>query len=217
MSDKKITFRASEDLVERVERIEEEEEESRSEIMREAVRHYLDSRGGGIGGLGAGLEAPAGAAGGLAGAGVGAGGQTIGGAIDAMLTRKIDAMIDRKLQQRDVNVTVEMPEERAPRETTREARAAPEAPRRDTAPRRSERRGSGAAGEGAAPAASDDEKTCPQCGEAVEDDHVHCPNCGAKTSQRVFCDCGDEVRSDWSFCPSCGRRTPSSHALQPPE
>jgi Arc/MetJ-type ribon-helix-helix transcriptional regulator len=58
-----------------------------------------------------------------------------------------------------------------------------------------------------------DSRSCEQCGAALSDDHVYCPNCGEKAARRLFCDCGDEVRSDWSFCPSCGRRTPAADVL----
>jgi len=58
--------------------------------------------------------------------------------------------------------------------------------------------------------------TCPQCGENVGNDDVYCPNCGTKSSHRVFCECGDEIRSDWAFCPSCGRRTPAADVLDGP-
>jgi len=61
--------------------------------------------------------------------------------------------------------------------------------------------------------ASDERKTCAQCGEELGPEHVYCPNCGEKATRRVFCDCGDELRSDWGFCPSCGRRTPAADVL----
>ncbi len=208
--DSKITFRVSDDLLDRVDEI----DESRSEIMREALRSYLD-RGAGAGGAG-------GAAGARAGAGQPSGArdlrQPAGGAfgLDALLTQRIeevvDGVVERKLAERDVNVTLNVPEYGGG------ASAGGEESRRHPISSTGENQGKEAVRQGGAPVetkgSSGEDKTCPQCGEGVDEDHVHCPNCGAKTAQRVFCDCGDEVRTDWSFCPSCGRRTPSSHALQ---
>lgn len=159
MRDSKITFRVSDELLEEVDSI----DESRSEIMRQALRMYLER------------------------------GQPGGGArettLDALLTRKIEEVVDRKMREQDVNVTVNVPE------MQRAQTPAPEAPR--------------AGGEGA----PERDVSCPQCGEELDEGDVYCSNCGSKASQRVFCECGDEVRSDWSFCPRCGRRTPSGHAL----
>lgn len=159
MRDSKITFRVSDELLEEVDSI----DESRSEIMRQALRMYLE-RGQPGGGTG----------------------ETT---LDALLTRKIEDVVDRKMREQDVNVTVNVPEMQQTRGP------APEAPR--------------AGGEGA----PERDVSCPQCGEDLDDGDVYCSNCGSKASQRVFCECGDEVRSDWSFCPRCGRRTPSGHAL----
>ena len=57
------------------------------------------------------------------------------------------------------------------------------------------------------------DRSCSRCGTELSDSHVYCPNCGEKAVQRLFCDCGDEIRSDWSFCPGCGRRTPAADVL----
>jgi hypothetical protein len=192
MRDSKITFRVSDDLLERVDGI----DESRSEIMREALRSYLEgARGGGNsrrGGDERGEPArntrP-----------------TFDSLVREMVEEAVDEAVERRLGKESsesarggregVNVTVNMPEGGGV-----EGRARGEEADAD-ARRTTDEEDVGA------------RKTCPQCGEEVDEEHVHCPNCGAKASGRVFCDCGDEVRTDWSFCPSCGRRTPTSHAL----
>ncbi|MFP4632706.1 MAG: zinc ribbon domain-containing protein [Halobacteriales archaeon] len=193
MRDSKITFRVSDDLLERVDAI----DESRSEIMREALRSYLDGSGGGV------EREPARAT--YAGSG-----------FDAMLTRKIESVVERKLDDREMNVTVNLPESYAARAPSRSPSPASSyggayGGAYGRAPARGQPEEVDAPGE--SPVETEGGSACPQCGEHVEEDHVHCPNCGAKASQRVFCECGDEVRTDWSFCPSCGRRTPSGHAL----
>lgn len=194
--DSKITFRVGDDLLDRVDEI----DESRSEIMRDALRSYLD------GGAGARASAEPAAARDLRSPR-----PQQGFGFDDVLTRRIeevvDGVVERKLAERDVNVTLNVPEYEGGRAADAPEKQAP--PSSSTA----ENAGQDAVRRGDVPVETGGSKACPQCGEDVDEDHVHCPNCGAKTSQRVFCECGDEVRSDWSFCPSCGRRTPSSHAL----
>lgn len=194
MRDSKITFRVSDDLLERVDEI----EESRSEIMREALRSYLEggtTREGRDAATGRKTRRTRERA-------------TLNDVLHAMVRdaveEAVDEAVEKRLGRENVNVTVNVPDSGSgagasepnneAREAVPEERAEADAPdaRRTT---------------------DEDGKTCPQCGEEVADEHVHCPNCGAKTAQRLFCDCGDEIRSDWSFCPSCGRRTPTSHAL----
>lgn len=186
MRDSKITFRVSDDLLERVDEI----EESRSEIMREALRTYLEGQRQDEVRERKTHETGEGA--------------TLDGVLRAMIRETVDEAVEKRLggrgRERDnVNVTVNVPDAGG---TENETRASTEG-KRDTELPHSE----------ADTSRTTEEKTCPQCGEDVADEHVHCPNCGAKTAQRLFCDCGDEIRSDWSFCPSCGRRTPTSHAL----
>ncbi len=198
--DSKITFRVGDDLLDRVDEI----DESRSEIMREALRSYLD------GGAGARGSAEPAAARDLTRPR-----RPQGFGFDDLLTHRIeevvDGVVERKLAERDVNVTLNVPEYsgQGDQSGSRAPRSAEPAPSVSTG----ENAGQEPVRQSDAPVETEGSKTCPQCGEDVNEEHVHCPNCGAKTSQRVFCDCGDEVRSDWSFCPSCGRRTPSSHAL----
>lgn len=178
----KITFRADDELIDELESF----DDSKSEVMREALRQYLDRHGG------ADVEATADDRDGEPGA------ETI----DALIEDRIDALVEERLnevdvvrrQPQDVNVNITLdgatPEASAADQSDGSTRVAPSEDE-----------------------SSDGPRTCPQCGEAVEGDHVYCPNCGEKTSRRVFCECGDEIRSDWSFCPSCGRRTPAADVL----
>lgn len=57
---------------------------------------------------------------------------------------------------------------------------------------------------------------CAQCGETLPESHVYCPNCGEKSIQEDTCECGAEIDTKWSFCPACGRRTPSESDLDRP-
>jgi Arc/MetJ-type ribon-helix-helix transcriptional regulator len=184
----KITFRADDDLVRQLE----EFDASKSEVMREALRFYLEN-----------AERDS------------ASSDTT---VDDALADRIDDLIDRRLDERldsqttdqssgftpntpqDVNVNISLdgvPTEEggveAERTTDADARKTPAAN----------------ADEGA----QTERNTCAQCGEDIGSEHVYCPNCGEKASHRVFCDCGDELRSDWAFCPSCGRRTPAADVL----
>ncbi|WP_458190027.1 double zinc ribbon domain-containing protein [Haladaptatus sp. NG-WS-4] len=180
----KITFRADDDLVERIESL----DASKSEVMREALREYLDGHS--------------------------VSEERAEGTLDAAVAERVDALLDQRLgdspardsaQDINVNVTVEgsSGEVRA-REGTPEASNVSEAD--DTAePVRQTTVDS-----------SQTTNTCGQCGESLESGHVYCPNCGEKATHRVFCDCGDELRSDWAFCPGCGRRTPSADVLDSP-
>ncbi|WP_101295538.1 double zinc ribbon domain-containing protein [Halegenticoccus soli] len=185
----KITFRADDDLVERLEAF----DASKSEVMREALRSYLDSADGG----GAERES-----------------RGSEGTLEDVLVERVDALIAERLDDRlraagagadsrppqdvNINVTVEGAAART---------AAEDESTRVDARKTSADRASGA-DRGA--------KTCGQCGEEMAGEHVYCPNCGEKASHRVFCECGDEVRSDWAFCPSCGRRTPAADVLDRP-
>ncbi|MDZ7688379.1 MAG: zinc ribbon domain-containing protein [Halobacteriales archaeon] len=193
MRDSKITFRVSDDLLDRVDEI----DESRSEIMRDALRAHLEggARETGDDRARGRTTNPAPET------------ATLDDVLHAMVRDAVSEAVDEAVRERlsrereNVNVTVNVPEGRG------EGRPEP------TEETHAETRETVRADERRTQVEGDDSKTCHQCGEEVADDHVHCPNCGAKTAQRLFCDCGDEIRSDWSFCPSCGRRTPTSHAL----
>lgn len=61
---------------------------------------------------------------------------------------------------------------------------------------------------------SETEQTqCAQCGTTHPESHVYCPNCGEKSTQEKVCECGSEIDTKWSFCPACGRRTPTEPDL----
>ena len=185
----KITFRADDDLVRRLE----EFDSSKSEVMREALRAYLE---------GAERETESAAS-------------DTGSSIDDALTARIDALISERLDGRihgaggrsgaqDVNVNISLdglpPESRVNAESDDET---DDEERKTSAAR-----------------AGDEMQTveapCGQCGEIVASDHVYCPNCGEKRAQLAFCECGEELRSDWAFCPDCGRRTPAADVLDRP-
>ncbi|WP_435064586.1 double zinc ribbon domain-containing protein [Halobaculum sp. EA56] len=205
----KITFRADADLVDRLE----EFEASKSEVMREALRSYLD-------------DAERRTAPEESGEAADECRSDLDDALAARVDELVTARLDEELGARRgrlapgearpfgmssgapaVNLTVNVdgaggadversadPETAATPDATTERRPADAEP-------------SDAAG-------SDGAAACAQCGEEVSDDHVYCPNCGEKTSRRLFCECGDELRSDWGFCPSCGRRTPAADVLE---
>ena len=183
----KITFRADDDLVAAVEGL----DASKSEVMRDALRSYLEN-----------AETS----------------EAATGAIDDVVADRVDELVDRRGggqrgPERDVNihVTVEPGEGFRPvdqREPDRE-----QGPRGERRGRKERSRGRSHGRDGGRHASDESGTSCSQCGESVSDDHVYCPNCGEKATRRVFCECGDEVRADWSFCPHCGRRTASADAL----
>ncbi len=181
----KITFRADDKLVDRIE----EFDASKSEVMREALRDYLDRHG------------------------------TSGrnqDTIDDALADRVDSLIEERLDQylaggvrppalppgsgRDINLNVRVDGASGRASVDRDSQ---ESEASDPAPDP----------EDIEAPASDPERTCGQCGESLSASHVYCPNCGEKASRRVFCECGDELRSDWAFCPGCGRRTPAADVL----
>ncbi|SDX58431.1 double zinc ribbon domain-containing protein [Halobellus clavatus] len=184
----KITFRADDDLVERLEAL----ETSKSEAMRDALRTYLD---------GADREVSADA-------------PTTSDTVDDVIRERVDELVTERLDElvgrerprpaRDLNVNVTV--DGAQTSETVENDGV-EARGVDSAERKTRDELDVDAREG-------HEKTCDKCGENVGSDHVYCPNCGEKASHRVFCECGDELRSDWAFCPSCGRRTSAADVLE---
>lgn len=192
----KITFRADDDLVERLEAC----EASKSEVMREALRAHLDGTAGGseTDGSESGVDA------------------ALSDRIDELIADRLDAALDDRLGSAgrrpedaytpstpgeiNVNVTLDAPgaddgDARVTRETEPEIEP-------DTRKTRAD------------PGMQTGENACGGCGENVPEDHVYCPNCGEKQSHRAFCECGDEVRTDWAFCPGCGRRTPAADVLK---
>ena len=200
----KITFRADDDLVDRLE----EFDASKSQVMREALRAYLDGETA--------SDADERA--------------TDTDSIDALVAERVDALVAERLgtstapqQPRDVNVNITLDadsgsvtEERTDREHASDTMADGE-----TAGVSHDRDGRKTATDGrentdGSRDSSDagTQSACAQCGENLASSHVYCPNCGEKASRRVFCDCGDELRSDWGFCPGCGRRTPAADVLE---
>jgi Arc/MetJ-type ribon-helix-helix transcriptional regulator len=201
----KITFRADDDLVDRLE----EFDASKSQVMREALRAYLDSEEP--------SETPSDTD----------ETATDTESIDAFIADRVDALVSERLQPQtpsrqpqDVNVNITLDadsgavtEERADRGHASDSATEAETTgvshdhdERKTAPDGRENAESTRRGES--------QSACAQCGENLASSHVYCPNCGEKASRRVFCDCGDELRSDWGFCPGCGRRTPAADVLE---
>ena len=179
----KITFRADDDLVRQLE----EFDASKSEVMREALRAYLDSHD--EFGVNA-TQTPQDRS------------MADDDSLDAMIAERVDAMIAERLdaaipsgRPQDVNVNITLDGDSGVVSNDAEGDRKTSAPTRENA--------------------SDEEgDACKQCGETLAPDAVYCANCGEKASHRVFCDCGDELRSDWGFCPSCGRRTPAADVLR---
>jgi len=185
----KITFRADNDLVRQLE----EFDASKSEVMREALREYLDEPSDTT-------QVSA---------------DTDADSIDDLIAERVDAIIADRLdgtftpaQPQDVNVNITLDGQSAG-ETAVEGEPSHRGAR-DVSHTGEGRKTPTPDGENTV---EDTSNTCSQCGENVPAEHVYCPNCGEKTSHRVFCECGDELRSDWAFCPSCGRRTPAADVL----
>jgi hypothetical protein len=204
----KITFRADDDLVERVEAL----ETSKSEVMRDALRTYLDGRG------------PAGNDDSSSRTDTGESG------LDELVADRVDALVESRLDEaasgQDVNVTVNLTGDDRAADAERSSSSAEGARRGEHAgstDRPDQQSGIDRwtavntdtdVGSPVSPRSQGAARECAQCGEHVRDDHVYCPNCGEKATRRIFCDCGDELRSDWAYCPGCGRRTPSADVLE---
>ncbi|MEF8814900.1 MAG: zinc ribbon domain-containing protein [Halovenus sp.] len=192
----KITFRADDELITRLE----EFDASKSEVMREALREYLDAHASES-------FTPS---------------ESDDGSLDELVADRVDELIADRLepsftprQPQDVNVNITLDGDSAREPTTQTERVNEEtAPSHTTSNEPShgveERKTTEVDGEETDPK---ERKTCTQCGEDLSPSHVYCPNCGEKASHRVFCECGDELRSDWAFCPGCGRRTPAADVL----
>jgi predicted transcriptional regulator len=202
----KITFRANDDLVARLE----EFDASKSEVMRDALRAYLNDAAS-DGRVADGAPDASGVD------------DAIADRVDELVAERLDAAPPRR-RERDVNVNITLdgvnPTKRgvvADEESTRRDpvdAGRPNTTAEDAVDARKTRGGTASStSDEAASEPQTERKPCGQCGENVAGDHVYCPNCGEKTSHRVFCECGDELRSDWGFCPSCGRRTPAADVL----
>ncbi|MUW15111.1 ribbon-helix-helix protein, CopG family [Halorubrum sp. CBA1125] len=196
----KITFRADDDLVERLEAC----DASKSEVMREALRTHLDDAGEESDASDESVDA------------------ALAGRIDDLIADRLDELLDDRIDEAvaarlgdrtppsaytpenageiNVNVTLDAPNaDEDDARVTRETSSEPETNTRKTRPD---------------PDVQTRENACGGCGENVPNDHVYCPNCGEKQSHRAFCECGDELRTDWAFCPGCGRRTPAADVLK---
>ena len=194
----KITFRADDELITQ----HEEFDASKSEIMREALREYINTHGS---------------------SSIVDDTSNRSDSLDDVVAERIDALVAERLegsvtpqQPQDVNVNItldggfdgDISEEQTGRTAESGASHTPstDASHSDAASKTGTETGENVP--------ADKRKTCTQCGESLSPSHVYCPNCGEKSSHRVFCECGDELRSDWGFCPSCGRRTPAADVLE---
>ena len=184
----KITFRADDDLVRQLE----EFDASKSEVMREALREFLDQHG----------EASVNAT--ETGVNDASGESVAEGSLDELIVDRVDELIADRLDRaytrsepQDVNVNISLDgDSGSVSHEEADSRKTQSADRENV---------------------SDEEgHSCKQCGENLSPSDVYCPNCGEKASHRVFCECGDELRSDWGFCPGCGRRTPAADVLRDP-
>ena len=180
----KITFRADDELVARLESL----DTSKSEVMRRALRHYLDTESDSS----ASQPSPERMV---------TDDESDSSVIDDHLEERIDRLVADRLDQhssvgrtdrQDVHITLSIEDDHTISRRVVETTSGDD--RRNTSPRSASR-------------------SCARCGETVGPDHIHCPNCGEKAANRIFCECGDELRTDWSFCPGCGRRTPAADVL----
>jgi len=197
----KITFRADDDLVDRLE----EFDASKSQVMREALRAYLDS------------EEPSETASDTAEMAADA------ESIDALVADRVDALIADRLEPQtparqpqdvNVNITLDADSGAVTEERADSGHASDTASGDETTGVSHDQEERKTAAENRENAEPSGQSSCAQCGENLASSHVYCPNCGEKASRRVFCDCGDELRSDWGFCPGCGRRTPAADVLE---
>ncbi len=193
----KITFRADDELITRLEQF----DDSKSEIMRQALREYLDTHGDGV---------------------RVSNDEPTEESLDDIVAHRVDELIADRLEQstpqpqgRDVNVniTLDAPVSDSSHSTEGAVNTETEVSNESSNDVSHDTGGSKTPSDSHENMHTERSTTCTQCGEDVDSSHVYCPNCGEKTSHRVFCECGDEIRSDWGFCPSCGRRTPAADVL----
>ncbi|WP_435072825.1 double zinc ribbon domain-containing protein [Halorubrum sp. HHNYT27] len=192
----KITFRADDDLVERLEAC----DASKSEVMREALRTHLSDE----------TESTADNAAGAADATVDA---ALAERVDELIADRLDdalhARLDGRLGSSDATYAPAPPAE----VNLNVSLDAPDAASADASLARETATDAHTEGRNTPPDVPSGERVCGGCGENVPGEHVYCPNCGEKQSHRAFCECGDELRTDWAFCPGCGRRTPAADVL----
>ncbi|GAB7019871.1 CopG family transcriptional regulator [Halostagnicola sp. A-GB9-2] len=191
----KITFRADDELIDELETF----DASKSEVMRDALRTYLEAGETSQTHDSITQAEPA---------------RTDAAhendSIDELIRERVDTLLEDRLTEhrhretQDVNVTVALENAHQTRKTPNAVEDEPVADH--TEPPRPTRE----ANHGGHPSG---DQQCGQCGESLSGEHVYCPNCGEKASHRLFCECGDELRSDWAFCPGCGRRTAAADVL----
>jgi len=162
----KITFRADDDLVAAVDAL----DESKSEVMREALRAYLDERESSD------ADGPE--------------------SLDDVVAQRVDALVEERLgarrtPARDVNVNISVEPAEGLRATEgREGEARPS----DESRRGPANRGDDEACAQCGEAVSDDHVYCPNCGEKashrvfcecgdeIRADWAFCPHCGRRTA-----------------------------------
>jgi Arc/MetJ-type ribon-helix-helix transcriptional regulator/predicted RNA-binding Zn-ribbon protein involved in translation (DUF1610 family) len=190
----KITFRADDELITRLE----EFDASKSEVLRDALREYLDRHGDPV-------ETDTRSDGSLD--------ELVADRIDELVADRLEASFTpRQPQDINVNVTLDGAQAGTPDGVNVE-REASRTVSNESSHETSESKTDVDGGENSI---TEERNTCTQCGEDLSPSHVYCPNCGEKSARRVFCECGDEIRSDWSFCPGCGRRTAAADVLDGP-
>lgn len=179
----KITFRADDELIAQLE----EFEASKSAIMREALRTYLNTH---MSGSGPAESHPT---------------------VEFEDERWVDHVVRERVQEligdedsaftrpepKDINVNISV--EGEPRTSVTED-SSPSSDQCKTRSLTTEDAGA-------------EQTQCAQCGETHAESYVYCPNCGEKSVQQVACECGAEIDTEWSFCPACGRRTPAESDL----
>ncbi|MCG1002138.1 MULTISPECIES: zinc ribbon domain-containing protein [Halobacterium] len=162
----KITFRADDDLVETVDDL----DESKSEVMRAALRAYLDGE------------------------------SDVDDSIDDVVAERVDELVERRLgprgRERDVNVRITVDAAEGLRaEPRRGDQRTPQRERRGAEDRgRAADRGSEQSCAQCGESLSDDHVFCPNCGEKatrrvfcecgdeVRADWSFCPHCGRRTA-----------------------------------
>ncbi|PSQ25799.1 CopG family transcriptional regulator [Halobacteriales archaeon QS_9_68_17] len=168
----KITFRADDDLIEELEQF----DASKSEVMREALREYLDARAQASGRAGAGDR------------------DVRDGTIDEVVAERVDALVERRLGERapasggrDINVTVTLDGDRSVEASDATGRKTESRDRDDRSAEPSNT--CGQCGE----SVSSDHVYCPNCGEKathrvfcdcgdeLRTDWAFCPGCGRRT------------------------------------
>lgn len=176
----KITFRADDELIAQLE----EFEASKSAIMREALRTYLNTH---MSGSKPSDDYPA----------VEFEDERW---VDHVIRERLDELVEEqgnsaftRSEPKDINVNISVEGEPQPTSVGESPSSSEEC----------KTRASNTAG-------TESERTqCTHCGETHAESHVYCPNCGEKLAQRTTCECGAEIDTEWSFCPACGRRTPA--------